>query len=71
MIELGSTEVAKAEVCRAENRLHYRILHIVNALLPDKASLSVLPNPRTEEGKAFFTEQETAGVRLFFSGRSG
>lgn len=66
MIELGSTEVAKAEVCRAENRLHYRILHVVNALKPDQASLRVLPNPRSEEGKAFYTEQMTAGVRLYF-----
>ncbi len=70
MIELGSTEIAKAEACRAENRLHYRILHVVNALQPDKARLSVLPNPRTEEGKAFFTEQQSAGVRLYFPGGS-
>ena len=64
---MGSTEIAKAEACRAEGRLHYRILHIVDALRPDQARLSVLPNPRTEAGKAFFTEQETAGVRLHFA----
>ncbi|EKY30398.1 hypothetical protein HMPREF0185_00450 [Brevundimonas diminuta 470-4] len=68
MIEMGSTEIMKAEACRAENRQHYRILHVVNALNPERASLSVLPNPRTENGKAFFTEQETAGVRLHFFG---
>ncbi|MEN5051354.1 hypothetical protein [Brevundimonas naejangsanensis] len=66
-IEMGSTEIPKAEACRAEGRLRYRILHIVDALRPDQARLSVLPNPRTEAGKAFFTEQETAGVRLHFA----
>ncbi|ESY96674.1 ATP-binding protein [Mesorhizobium sp. LNHC229A00] len=66
MVELGSTEIAKAEVCHAENRLHYRILYVVNALKPDQATLGVLPNPRSEEGKSFYTEQKSAGVRLFF-----
>lgn len=66
MVELGSTEIAKAEVCRAENRFHYRILYVVNALKPDQATLSVLPNPRSQEGKSFYTEQKSAGVRLFF-----
>lgn len=66
MVELGSTEIARAELCRSENRQHYRILHVVNALQPDRAVLRVLPNPRSSEGKAFYTEQNSSGVRLYF-----
>lgn len=66
MIELGSTEIAKAEVCRAENRSHYRILRITDALRPERATLTVLPNPRSDEGLKFYSEQKSAGVRLHF-----
>lgn len=66
MIELGSTEIAKAEGCRAENRSHYRILRVTDALRPDRATLTVLPNPRSDEGLKFYTEQKSAGVRLHF-----
>ncbi|MBY3315076.1 sacsin N-terminal ATP-binding-like domain-containing protein [Rhizobium laguerreae] len=66
MIELGSSEIAKAEVCRAENRSHYRILRVTNALRPEKATLTVLPNPRSVEGLKFFAEQKSTGVRLRF-----
>lgn len=66
MIELGSTEIAKAEVCRAENRSHYRILRVTDALRPDRAKLTVLPNPRSDEGLKFYTEQKSAGIRLHF-----
>lgn len=68
MVELGSTEIACAELCRSENRQHYRILHVVDALHPERAVLRVLPNPRSREGKAFYTEQTSAGVRLYFPG---
>jgi hypothetical protein len=66
MVELGSTEIARAESCRADRRTHYRILYVTNALVPEKARLFVLPNPRSKDGLAFFTEQESAGVRLHF-----
>ncbi|QOZ06634.1 hypothetical protein XH96_03205 [Bradyrhizobium sp. CCBAU 51765] len=66
MIELGSSEIAWAENCRAEGRTHYRILYVVNALAPEAASLFVLPNPRSKYGLGFFAEQESAGVRLYF-----
>ena len=66
MIELGSTEIAKAEVCRAENRSHYRILRVTDALRPERAKLTVLPNPRSDEGLKFYTEQKSAGIRLYF-----
>jgi hypothetical protein len=65
-VELGSTEIARAEQCKAEQRTHYRILQIVNALHPEQARLLVLPNPRSEEGLAFYSEQTSAGVRLQF-----
>jgi hypothetical protein len=67
MIEMGSTEILQAEACRAETRTHYRILHVTNALHPAQARLTVLPNPRSVEGLAFYSEQSTAGVRLRFS----
>lgn len=66
MIELGSTEIAKAEVCRAENRSQYRILRVTDALKPERATLTVLPNPRSDEGMKFYTEQKSAGIRLQF-----
>ena len=69
MIELGSTEIAKAEVCRAENRSHYRILRVTNALRPEEATLTVLPNPRSEEGLKFYAEQKSTGIRLHFGSR--
>lgn len=58
MVELGSTEIAKAELCRAENRQHYRILHVVNALQPDKAILKVLPNPRSADAAGQFHPED-------------
>jgi hypothetical protein len=66
MVELGSSEIAKAESCRAEGRSHYRILFVTNALQPERARIFVLHNPRSRQGLAFYTEQETAGVRLHF-----
>jgi hypothetical protein len=66
MVELGSSEIAQAENCRAEGRTHYRILYVINALAPDKARLFVLPNPRSKDGIDFFTEQQSTGVRLHF-----
>ena len=66
MVELGSSEIAKAESCRSEGRSHYRILFITNALQPERARIFVLHNPRSRQGLTFYTEQETAGVRLHF-----
>jgi hypothetical protein len=66
MVELGSSEIARAEICRFEGRSHYRILYVTNALAPEIAELFVLPNPRSKEGLVFFTEQQSAGVRLYF-----
>jgi hypothetical protein len=65
-VELGSTEIARAELCKAEQRTHYRILQIVDALHPEQARLFVLPNPRSAEGLDFYAEQSSAGVRLQF-----
>lgn len=66
MVELGSSEIAKAQTCRSEGRLHYRILFVTNALCPEHARIHVLHNPRSRQGLAFYTEQETAGIRLHF-----
>ena len=66
MVELGSSEIAKAESCRSEGRSHYRILFVANALRPEHARIFVLHNPRSRQGLAFYTEQETAGIRLHF-----
>jgi hypothetical protein len=66
MVELGSSEIAQAEVCRADKRSRFRILYVLDALHPDKAKLFVLPNPRSREGEAFYAEPSTAGVRLLF-----
>jgi hypothetical protein len=66
MIELGSSEIARAEVCRADRRFRYRILYVLDALHPEKARIFVLPNPRSREGEAFYAEPATSGVRLLF-----
>lgn len=66
VVELGSSEIAKAESCRAEGRSHYRILFVTNALAPECARIFVLHNPRSRQGLEFYTEQESAGVRLHF-----
>ena len=71
MVELGSSEIAKAESCRAEGRSHYRILFVSNALQPEHARIFVLHNPRSRQGLSFYTEQESAGVRLHFPLRNG
>ena len=66
LVELGSSEIARAESCRSEDRYHYRILFVTNALRPEHARIFVLHNPRSKQGLAFYTEQETSGVRLHF-----
>ncbi len=66
VVELGSSEIAKAESCRTEGRSHYRILFVTNALQPENARIFVLHNPRSRQGLSFYTEQESAGVRLHF-----
>lgn len=66
MVELGSSEIAKAESCRSEGRSHYRILFVTNVLRPEHARIFVLHNPRSRQGLTFYTEQETAGIRLHF-----
>jgi hypothetical protein len=62
-IELGLTEIAPTEQCKAEKRTHYRVLYIVDALHPERARLVVLLNPRNAQGLAFYAEQG-AGVRF-------
>lgn len=66
VVELGSSEIAKAESCRSEGRSHYRILFVTDALRPEQAKIFVLHNPRSRQGLDFYTEQETAGIRLHF-----
>lgn len=66
MIELGSSEIAQAEFCRADRRFRYRILYVLNALHPERAQIFVLPNPRSREGETFYAEPATSGVRLIF-----
>lgn len=65
-VEMGSSEIVHADICRNEGRQHYRIIYVTNALEPEAAQLFVLPNPRSKEGLSFYTEQETAGIRLKF-----
>lgn len=65
-IELGSSEIAHAESCKADKRFRYRILYVMNALQPERASIFPLPNPRSRAGLAFFAEQQSTGVRLLF-----
>jgi len=65
-IELGSSEIAHAESCKADKRFRYRILYVMNALQPERALIFPLPNPRSRAGLAFFAEQESTGVRLLF-----
>ena len=66
MIELGSSEIAHAEVCRADKRMRYRILYVLDALHPDEARIFVLPNPRSRAGQSFYADPLSAGVRLVF-----
>ena len=66
MIELGSSEIAHAESCRADKRMRYRILYVLDALHPERARIFVLPNPRSRQGKVFYAEPLSAGVRLIF-----
>ena len=66
MIELGSSEIAQAELCRADGRSRYRILYVLDALHPEKARIFVLPNPRSGEGEGFYAEPMATGVRLLF-----
>jgi hypothetical protein len=65
-IELGSSEIAHAESCKSDKRFRYRILYVMNALQPERASIFPLPNPRSRAGLAFFAEPESTGVRLIF-----
>ncbi len=65
-IELGSSEIARAESCKSDRRFRYRILYVMNALQPERAAIFPLPNPRSRAGLSFFAEPETAGVRLVF-----
>jgi len=64
-LELGSTEFRCAEACKAEGRTRYRILYVTDALHPDNARIFPLPNPRSREGLAFFTDLH-AGHWLYF-----
>jgi hypothetical protein len=66
MIELGSSEIAHAEVCRADKRMRYRILYVLDALNPDLARIFVLPNPRSRQGQTFYADAMSAGVKLIF-----
>ncbi len=66
MIELGSSEIAHAEVCRADKRSRYRVIYVIDALHPDKARIVVLPNPRSADGETFYAEPSGTGVRLLF-----
>ena len=66
MIELGASEIAHAEGCRADRRMRYRILYVLDALHPERARIFVLPNPRSRQGKIFYSEPLSAGVRLIF-----
>lgn len=64
-LELGSTEFRCAEACKAERKARYRILYVTDALHPENARIFPLPNPRSREGLAFFTDLH-AGHRLYF-----
>ena len=64
-LELGSTEFGCAEACKAERKARYRILYVTDALNPKNARIFPLPNPRSREGLAFFTDLH-AGHRLYF-----
>ena len=66
LIELGMTEIADAERCRADRTLRYRILFIENALEPQAATLHMLPNPRSARGKFRFRQVSRTGVKLAF-----
>ena len=64
-LELGPTEFRCAEACKADRRTRYRILYVTDALHPESARIFPLPNPRSREGLAFFTDLN-AGHRLYF-----
>ncbi|MBZ9775046.1 hypothetical protein [Mesorhizobium sp. CO1-1-8] len=64
-LELGPSEFRRADSCKADRRERYRILYITDALHPEKARIFPLPNPRSRQGLAFFTDL-TAGRRLYF-----
>ena len=38
----------------------------LDALHPERARIFVLPNPRSRQGKVFYAEPLSAGVRLIF-----
>jgi hypothetical protein len=65
-IELGVTEIADAERCRADRTTRNRILFIENALEPQEAMLHMLPNPRSAGGKNRFREVSRTGLKLAF-----
>jgi len=64
-LELGSSELKRAEMCKADRRERYRILYITNALHPEKAQIFPLPNPRSRQGLSFFADRQ-ASQRLYF-----
>ena len=64
-IELGPTEVRRAEGCKADRSERFRILYVTNALVPEKARIFMLPNPRSREGRTFFNDL-TASHRFYF-----
>ena len=66
IIELGVTEIADAERCRADRTRRYRILFIENALAPQNARLYMLPNPRSERGKVGYRQVSRTGLKLAF-----
>ena len=65
-IELGVTEIADAERCRADRTPRYRILFIENALKPQAATPYMLPNPRSAGGRNRYREVSRTGVKLAF-----
>jgi hypothetical protein len=62
-IELGETEVEKAQQNHGNNR--YRIIYVANALDPERRFIRVLPNPFSEKGRGFFRLAGT-GLRYQF-----
>lgn len=71
MIELGSSEIAFAEHCRAERRSRYRVLYVLDALHPDKARIFPLPNPRSATGAVFYADPMSGEVRRSWARRAG
>ncbi|MXW71074.1 MAG: hypothetical protein F4Z74_06445 [Acidobacteria bacterium] len=66
IIELGVTEIADAERCRADRTHRYRVLFIESALEPQRARLHMLPNPRSERGEGRYREISRTGLKLAF-----